>query len=122
MNWMQSTEIEDIVDHLHQVFLDNGEFLEHQRNGTLEDFYSTLLTAVVSDVVILPVQRELEGLDPLDDPDQIAHVFSEIATSLGIAFGKTTNQVSKDLMNVLYNFPVADYRKAIVLKHQNALH
>ena len=115
-------ELNDVLDRVHSVCLDGIVYKHHQVQGTLDSYYKEILTTAVADMASLPIVRNVEGLEPLEDPVEVDRTFSQVAHILCLTFGKPYKQVERDLVGVIQTFPTHDYRIATILKHHNKLH
>ncbi len=115
-------ELDDVVNKVNSQCLNSTEYKLHQSQGTLEQHYKQILSTAIADMARLPLSRVSEGLEPLEDPQQVSHTFARLARILSITFGKSYRQVEIDLVEVLDEFPVHDYRTAAYLRDHNKLH
>lgn len=114
-------ELEQVISKVNKEFL-GGKYEKHKQKGTLDTYYNQILTSVAADMIVIPVQREIEGLEPLENPHDVLWTLAQVADVVSTVFGKPFAQVQKDLMKVVEQFPANDFRKATFLRHNNKLH
>lgn len=117
-----SVELQDVIDKAHKLCLDTKKYNRHLKKGTLDTFYSQILSNTVKDLAALPVERSAHGLDPVQNPIDVSFTFACVADIVCLTFGKTFKQVEADLVQVIRDFPAEDYRTARELHHSNMLH
>lgn len=119
---MNKPDVECIILVLKEKALDFNTLYNHVEHGTIDQYYSSVLAEVASDLLALPVERAylgLEQLDPTDDCDQVTNAVIEISSVLSNWFLKDQAVVGKDLTNTILNTSAEDIREARFLKlHQ----
>lgn len=111
----RSTELYHIVENLEES-LSTSKF---QYN---DDYYVQVLNNIVVDITMMPVHRDEDGLDPINDPESMELMFRQIVHVLAETFDKEYQDINNDLFTLIKSFPITDYRTASALRQQNRLH
>lgn len=114
-------ELEQVIDLINQELVDANSFIKHQQAGTLDSYYDDMINRIAGNMVLLPLQREFNNLDPLTNPHEVINMFKHAADIISTVFGKTPTMVHSDMIDAVENFPADDYRHAIYLRQTNAL-
>ncbi|TFH07492.1 MAG: hypothetical protein E4H14_08395 [Candidatus Thorarchaeota archaeon] len=117
-----SVELQEVIDKAHKSCLNTKKYNKHLERGTLDTFYSQILSNTVKDLIALPVERAAQGLDPEQNPLEVSFTFACVADIVCLTFGKTFKQVEADLVQVIRDFPTDDFRTARKLRLSNLLH
>lgn len=114
---------EDVLENIRYQAVDVETFFSFSSKGKINDYYVQTLKHIVTDLVVLPVERKVAGLEPISDEEQevLPEVLVEVSSMLSTLFEKDQRQVEKDLEFLILNFPTQDVQQARKLKHQNLL-
>jgi len=115
------TEVGDIVNKVQEIALDVNKYYLHMTDNTVDAYYQEVLTQVVTDMAVLPLERVLADVGPIEDANEIQDGFVKIIYTLSDLFGKDPKQVSIDLSLVLNKFPLNDVRQSTFLRHKGRL-
>jgi hypothetical protein len=117
-------ELSDILERAEARVENTAAFIHHQVGGTLEEYYKQVLTEAIMDVVIMPVDRLREGIEPetTETTDDMIAVLKQVVTMVAFRFHKSVGEVEMDMLTMFKAFPTADYREAAVLRHKGMLH
>lgn len=114
-------EPDQVIAKVNETLLDIKTFSERKQKGTLDQYYNEIITSIAYDMIVMPVQRELAELEPLEDLSEILYTLARVANAVSMVFGKPISQVQTDLIKTTEEFPSADLRKAAKLRHSNRL-
>lgn len=117
--------VDDIICYVKQRALDVDTFYNHVFEGTLDKYYSAILTELASDLLALPVERAYLDLEPLDaeaDVEEVTDAVMELSLVVSSWFLKDAAIVSTDLARVIQKVPAEDIREARFLLRKNLLH
>ena len=86
--------------------------------------YTEFLTAAVTDIAIIPVEREAVDLPLIesDDETSLLDALRRIVSIAALTFNRTLSQTEHDLVQIMKDFPTADVREAATLRHKGLLH
>jgi hypothetical protein len=117
-------EVTDILARAESRLDDIDLYIQHQTNGTLDQYYNEVLTSAIMDIALLPVHRQTEGLAPEDDdePNTIVSTVKQIVTMTAFHFHKSIVEVEQDFLIAFKEFPTVDVREAAMLRHMDRLH
>lgn len=119
MTTLHTPDVESIIAALKLRSLDFNTYYNHVVNGTINQYYSSLLSQIASDLLAMSVEREYLGFDPLDpkeDVDEMLIALTEIASVLSTWFLKDHKVVEQDLTTAVQNTSADDIREARFLK------
>lgn len=116
--------LSDVMQRAEARLDDLDEYIAHQREGTIDDYYTQTLLMAVMDLAILPVSREIEGLTPedVDESEDIKDVLRNIITMTAFRFHRSIGEVEQDFLTLFKQFPTADVRQSTMLRYQGLLH
>jgi hypothetical protein len=84
--------------------------------------YQEVVTTVINNLTVIPVEREFIDEEPSEDSDAVLHHIDEITRLLSFYFRKPQSTVKDYLMDQMKDFPVDEVREAYALKRTNRLH
>lgn len=117
-------DTDSIVEAVKTKALDVETFYNHVFDGTIKQYYTSVLAEIASDLLTLPIERQCAGLELLegdDAIDEIADAICDIALVLGSWFLKDPKTVQVDIANALTEAPAADIREARLLRRHKLL-
>jgi hypothetical protein len=117
--------VELIVADVRQRSLDSHTFYNHVLDGTLELFYMTMLLEVVCNLLVLPVERQFLGLEPVDsetDITEVTQAIRDISLLVSTWFLKEASLVERDMLKAIQTFSAEDIREARFLRLNQLLH
>lgn len=115
-------EVQDVVNNLDHQLLDLNLLYTHTSLNTLEQYYQQIISDVVFNLTVIPVNQEILGLEPIDDEASVNVGLGEIAVMLARVFNKTPTAVKADVYSKMDTFPIDDTRESRRLHHANRLH
>lgn len=104
---------------LHHL-LDANVYHTHSTNGTIDQYYTDNLTAIVIIAVALPSKYSAAGLDPIT-PETVTTAVEKMILIMSTVFIKGQHQVEADMAHLVKTLPVADLRAAAALRTTNML-
>lgn len=86
--------------------------------------YMEFLTAAVTDLAVIPAERESLGdsVPDLDEETTLVDALQRIISLAAIMFNRTIHQTEQDLLAIMKTYPTEDVRTATTLRHQGLLH
>src|SRR5882672_10883926 len=114
-------ELDQVVEKVNKTLLDVKAFATRKQDGTLDQYYQEIITSIAFDMIVMPVQRELNEMEPLDDMSEILSTLARVANAVSMVFNKPISQVQTYLIKTTEQFPSADLRAATKLRHANRL-
>ena len=114
-------EMQDVINKIGRRTMDGDTYYDHLLDGTVDDYYKQVLTEIVTDMTVLPIERGFAGLDPIDDPIEITKAFTEMTAMVATLFGKQQKYVEEDLIRIMQLYPIDEVRFAQVLRLKNRL-
>lgn len=115
------TELEDLIDKVQALSTDVDAYYTHLSQGTLDQYYKQVLDTAVVDMMRLPMQRMLDKMTPVEDPEDINRSLVKIADILATSFNRSHEQTRTDIIEAVNACPADDIRQAMVLRHNNKL-
>jgi hypothetical protein len=112
---------DDLVKKHRSVMTDVNAQIEHARKGTTDDFYKQMIDDLITDITLMPIYRDSQELEQINDRDVLEASISAVMEMMSIAFGKNKKTVENDFRKALRRFPVDDVREAGRLKANNRL-
>lgn len=94
------------------------------QNKQVANTYIEFLTAAVTDIAILPVEREFAGVPPIDTEDEISMIdtLRRIVSIAAITFNRPLTQTEHDLVDIMKEYPTVDVREAAERRKRGLLH
>jgi hypothetical protein len=93
--------------------------------GDIQDaIYTQFLTEAVTDIAILPVEREAQDLPLSEDDDErsLMDTMRRIVSITALKFNRSLGTVEQDLVRIMKAYPTVDVREAATLRHKGLLH
>ncbi len=115
-------EVQDVISKFERLTTDGQTYYEHVRNGTIEEYYNILLTELITDMTILPLERGWAGMEAIDDSSEVHRAFRTMIEMVAVLFDKEGESVEEDLIRLMHDYPTEDVRLAQLLRHKNLLH
>ena len=117
----QITQMTDIVEKVRHIALNADEFHNHIVNDTVNDYYNQVILQIITDMVVLPIERVLTNNEPIEDVTEVHDGMMQIIYTLSDLFQKNPKQVTKDMNSALQKYPLEDIRMSTFLKHKRRL-
>lgn len=114
-------EVQDVINKIGRRTMDGNTYYDHVLDGTVDEYYKQMLTEIVTEMTVLPIERGFAGLDPIDDPKEIAKAFTQMTAMVATLFGKQQRHVEEDLIRIMHDYPVDEVRFAQILRLKNRL-
>lgn len=117
-------DVASIIEDVKKKSLDSDLFYDHVLDGTINQYYISILEWVCSDLLLLSVERAHLGMDLLETSeaaDEIADAVREVSLLLSAWFLKDPNEVERDFARTIQKCPVEDIREARFLLRKNLL-
>lgn len=122
MEYKVVLEPEDVLENIQHQLVDVDQFFDYASTDNINTYYRQTLKNIVTDLVVIPVERKNAGLEPMDESEHdIPKILMEVSCSLSTLFEKDQREVEKDLEKIIVDFPVKDVQFARLLRHQNRL-
>lgn len=118
----QLTDFDQLVDKFRVILSQTSIRHSHISNNTIDSYYKGLIAEIVLDLALVPVNRQVQELDPLDDDDTLEAAFTSIAHMLSMVMAKPLTVVKRDMLKYMKTFPSSDVKTAATLKSQHLLH
>lgn len=93
----------------------------HYKNGTIEKFYTDLITETTTTLMMIPARRSELDLPIIEDADSISLEVAKIAGIIGMMCSIPKIHVERDLMMAVHEFPSEDVRQSSRLRAQHLL-
>lgn len=123
-NKYRVVSMEQLIEKLQSVATDVDTYYKHVKKGTLEQYYNSIITEVVIDIVSFPLYlaKEHIDIDREDAEEMLEQDFPRIATTIAKIFAKDEQKVASDIIHALQTCPVQDVRTALKLRMEGKLH
>lgn len=115
------TDVQDVINKVHRQTVNSDVFYEHVLDDTIDEYYVEIMTTIITDMTVLPVERNFAGLDPINDPAEIQAAFTKMISMVATLFGKQPKTVENDLLKMMKTYPTDEVRFAQFLRHKNLL-
>ncbi len=115
-------EVDDVLNKVRHSVTNIDAYHFHSQNHSLDQYYKDTLVEAVTTMSLLPVDREFEGMEPLENTDEISKGFSQIAEMIAITFIKQQVDVNRDLTLLINSFPMKEVHQSRILGTTNKLH
>jgi hypothetical protein len=93
--------------------------------GEIQDaIYTQFLTEAVTDIVVIPIEREIRALPLSEDDDErsLIDAMRRIVSITALKFNRSLGTVEQDLVKIMKAYPTVDVREAASLRHKGLLH
>ena len=97
---------------------------EQLHDKHIDGTYTDFLVAAVTDIAILPVEREFAGVPPIDTEDEISMIdtLRRIVSIAAVTFNRPIIQTEHDLVGIMKEYPTGDVREAAERRNRGLLH
>lgn len=113
--------MEHLAAYAKAITTDVDLILKHYRTNTIAEYYRSSIDMIILAMMMVPVNRIKQQLDPTEESDLISDVIENIAGDLAIACSKPLSDVHNDLIEAAKAFPTSDMRQSLEIRQANRL-
>lgn len=93
----------------------------HYVTNTLTELYQQTVRESVDSLMMIPFARLAKGMDPAEDGSDIVEAVEALAHEVALMFDLSDEEVERDMVAAVKQFPVDDVRTAAMLRSSNLL-